>query len=172
MFHHSHWSKINDEMYRNAMMGKLLSYRIRKAVSADIYLHNRYIYIDELVPEQTANTLANHDALRIPSFVMLHLLFVLNHHRMGNTVRARRHVKSLQSLLLQDSDVRVQSNLRDISWQILGICQQICGDFEGAFNSYQRSFAEESICFIRVSTITRALIILFQMKQANSDTLR
>ena len=46
---------LNEEMYRRAMAGVSLSDRIRKCFIFDIGFYHRYVYIDELVPEQEAN---------------------------------------------------------------------------------------------------------------------
>ena len=80
--------------------------------------------------------------LVIPPFVMLHMLFVLTHHRLGDTVRSQRSLQDLHTLLLYDDGTDVPAEYRDISWQILGICQQTCGYYVGALNSFQCSLQQ------------------------------
>ena len=128
--------QVNEEMYRRAMAGVSLSDRMRKCLIYDIKLYDKYVYIDELVPEQEAKK-ADGGILYIPPFVMLHMLFILNHHMLEDTVRSHQSLQDLHTLLLYDDGTRVP--FRDISWQILGICQQTCGDYQGALNSFQCS---------------------------------
>ena len=77
----------NEDMYRQSLMGLPLGVRLRKALIVDICLHNNYTYIDELRLEQNTNCSVS---LSIPPFVMLNMLFVLNHHRLGvgDTIRS------------------------------------------------------------------------------------
>ncbi|XP_078319750.1 uncharacterized protein LOC144621065 [Crassostrea virginica] len=152
---------VNVEMYRRAMAGVSLSDRVRKCLICDIKLFNEYVYIDELVPEQEANKADGVGVLCIPPLVMLHMLFVLNHHRLGDTVRSQQSLQDLHTLLLYDDGTHVPEHLRDISWQILGICQQTCGDYVGALNSFQ-------LCSIQqfpYNTIQRAT--MFRMQTMN-----
>lgn len=55
---------------------------------------------------------------------------------------------------------------RDISWQLLGICQQTCGDHMCAFISYQRSLNEYPLHKICRATYLRMLLSVFsRMRQ-------
>ncbi|XP_078337031.1 uncharacterized protein LOC111099656 isoform X1 [Crassostrea virginica] len=147
-----YYGQVNEEMYRRAMAGVSLSDRMRKCLIYDIKLYDKYVYIDELVPEQEAKK-ADGGILRIPPFVMLHMLFVLNHRRLGDTVRSQQSLQDLHTLLLYDDGTRVP--FRDISWQILGICQQTCGDYQGALNSFQCSLQQSPFSAIQRATMFR-----------------
>ena len=147
--------QVNGEIYRRAMAGVSLSDRMRKSFICDIRLHDAYVYIDELVPEQQANKADSCGVLRIPPFVMLHMLFVLNHHRLGDTVRSQQSLQDLHTLLLYDDGALVPEHLRDISWQILGICQHTSGDYMGALNSFQGSLQQYSLYSIQKATMFR-----------------
>ena len=146
----------SEEMYRHCLMGLPLGERLRRALICDIFLHNIYTYIDELLLEQNANCSFS---LFIPPFVMLNMLFVLNHHRLGDTVRSQQSLQDLHTLLLYDDGTRVREKLKDISWQILGICQQICGDYVGALDSYRRSLQETPYHGIQKATLSRTQTI-------------
>ena len=67
-------NNINEEMYRRAMAGVSLGDRMRKCLICDIALHQEYVYIDELVPEQEANKADSDGILFIPPLVMLHVV--------------------------------------------------------------------------------------------------
>ncbi|XP_078337334.1 uncharacterized protein LOC111100821 [Crassostrea virginica] len=149
-------SQTNEEVYRRAMAGVSLSDRMRKCFIWDIRFYNKYVYIDELVPEQEANKADSAGIFVIPPLVMLHMLFVLNHHRLGDTVRSQQSLQDLQTLMLYDNEINVPIHLRDISWQALGICQQTCGDYVGALDSFQCSL--QQIPFSSVQRATRLRI--------------
>ncbi|XP_062620255.1 uncharacterized protein LOC134281832 [Saccostrea cucullata] len=144
---------VNIDMYRQCMTGIPLGRRMRSAVMKDIVL-NKNTYINELVMEQFNNKYGR-PVLLIPPLVMLHMLFILNHHRLGDTVRSQQSLQDLQTLLLYDDRVNVPTLLRDISWQILGICQQICGDYVGSLQSYQCSLQQKPTHFIQEVTLFR-----------------
>ena len=91
---------VSEEMYRCAMTGVSLNDRMRKCFIGDIRFYEKYVYINELVPEQKANKADSAGLLIIPPFVMLHMLFVLTHHRLGDTVRSQRSSQDLHTLLL------------------------------------------------------------------------
>nr|XP_022287139.1 uncharacterized protein LOC111099920 [Crassostrea virginica]XP_022287140.1 uncharacterized protein LOC111099920 [Crassostrea virginica]XP_022287141.1 uncharacterized protein LOC111099920 [Crassostrea virginica]XP_022287142.1 uncharacterized protein LOC111099920 [Crassostrea virginica]XP_022287143.1 uncharacterized protein LOC111099920 [Crassostrea virginica] len=146
---------VNEDMYQRAMAGVSLSDRMRKCFICDILFNNEYVYIDELVPEQEANKADGIGILFIPTLVMLHMLFVLNHHRLGDTVRSQQSLQDLHTLLLYDDGTNVPEHLRDISWQILGICQQTCGDYMGALKSFQCSLQQRPFNSIQKATVFR-----------------
>ncbi|XP_056003494.1 tissue-type plasminogen activator-like [Ostrea edulis] len=106
--------------------------------------------IKELEPEQR-EAKTNH--LQIPPCIMtLMLLIVCNH---GNSQKQQEVLHELHDLLHGDDGRYVRNQLRDISWQILGICQQICGDHQGALLSYQKSLRQEPFHEIQEATKTR-----------------
>ncbi|XP_078337005.1 uncharacterized protein LOC144626588 [Crassostrea virginica] len=146
---------VNEEVYRRAMAGVSLSDRMRKCHICSISLLKIYVYIDEFVPEQLANKADGIGSLLIPPLVMLHMLFVLNHHRLGDTVRSQQSLQDLHTLMLYDDGTYVPGELRDISWQILGICQQTCGDYMGALNSFQCSLKQYPFSAIQKATMFR-----------------
>nr|XP_022289690.1 uncharacterized protein LOC111101474 [Crassostrea virginica] len=146
--------------YIRSMKGVSLSDKMNKCCICDIILCDEYHYTNALVPEQIANKTDGNAFLSIPPLVILHMLFVLNHHRLGDTVRSQQFLQDLHTLLLFDDGTRVPEHLRDISWQILGICQQTCGDYVGAFMSFQCSLQEFPFNCIRLASSIRILTIL------------
>ena len=142
----------NQMVYSRRTTGLSLSDKMRKALVDHIDLLNNCTYIDELKLEQTLNS---SDSLSIPPFVMLNMLFVLNHQALGDTIKSQQFLQNLHTLLLYDSDILVPQELRDISWQILGICQQVCGDYVGALDSFRRSLQETPSNDIQKATLSR-----------------
>ncbi|XP_062596005.1 uncharacterized protein LOC134257409 [Saccostrea cucullata] len=146
---------VNVEMYRHYMERNTLCTKMKRAEVKDIMLLCEYSYIDELVLEQMISEKNSCPSLFIPPLVMLHMLLILNHHRLGNTVRSQQSLQDLQTLLLYHDGTHVPHLPRDISWQILGICQQICGDYSGSLRSYQNSLQQKSLHKLQKATLFR-----------------
>ncbi|XP_062595561.1 uncharacterized protein LOC134256899 [Saccostrea cucullata] len=155
---------VNVDMFRRCTMGMSLGHKMRNALVTDIALYSWYIYIDELVLEQKTSNDNGINILFIPPLVTLHMLFILNHHRLGDTMTSQQSLQDLQNLLLYDDGVYAPPLVRDISWQILGICQQTCGDFQGALESYEHSLQQDpyhkiqEATLFRINTLSRRLI--------------
>ncbi|XP_062593572.1 uncharacterized protein LOC134255068 [Saccostrea cucullata] len=149
------------DIYRRCMIEMSLSRKMKIALVTDIVLYSEYIYIDELILEQKTSYDNGQLALHIPPLVILHMLFTLNLHRLGDTIRSQQSLQDLQTLLLYDDETNVPLYLRDISWQILGICQQICGNFPEAQESFQNSLQQDPLNRIQKATVFR-ISALFQ----------
>lgn len=172
----------------NAMM--------RKSSIQDIYLYNAFAIFSELVIEQTANKeiYSESSRLHIPYEVMFHMLLILNYHKLGDTVKSQQSLQDLHTLVTSSKCLDVATVYRDIypnfflkldlfnppltyemyadiSWQILGICQHICGDYLGALNSYQYSLAVKSFNGFHRATYLRILLSLFALTQNRSTYL-
>ncbi|XP_061190785.1 uncharacterized protein LOC133198836 [Saccostrea echinata] len=145
---------VNVNVYRQCMAGIPLGKKIRIAVVKDIVFNNEYTCINELAMEQIINKYGT-PVLLIPPLVLLHMLLILNHHRQDDTVRSQEYLQDLHTLLLHDDGNNVPTDLRDISWQILGICQQICGDYIGSLQSYQYSLQQKPTHYIQEATLLR-----------------
>ncbi|XP_062599482.1 uncharacterized protein LOC134261003 [Saccostrea cucullata] len=149
---------VNEDIFTHCIAEMSLSNIIKKVLVSDIALNNKYTYIDELVTEQRISESNGRLTLYIPPMVMLHLLFILNHHRLGDTLKAHYFLRNLQILLHSDDSTYKYlppTPFRDISWQILGICQQICGDYLGSLHSYHYSLQQEPTQRIQEATLFR-----------------
>ncbi|XP_056016639.1 uncharacterized protein LOC130053423 [Ostrea edulis] len=144
---------VDTERYTEAVGGRSWSTKLRHAVAWDIKLYNRIIYINELMTEQMVS-LQNHHILFIPPLVVLHMLEFLCY-RHTDTMRAQTALNDLQVLVHHDQGLYVNVILRDISWQILGICQQISGNLQAALYSYQQSLRQYPWHKIQSATLMR-----------------
>lgn len=114
--------------------GHSLSSLFRNTIRISVFLSTDISYIDELIPEQEFAKESLNRRLNIPGSVILHMLEFLCF-RHVDSVRARESLDSLQ--------VVVQGVLGDaISWEILGICQQIAGNIQAALYSYQMALCK------------------------------
>nr|XP_022308126.1 uncharacterized protein LOC111114129 [Crassostrea virginica] len=121
LMYHSH---VNHERYTEAVGGKSWSTKMRQAVAVDINLKRRICYINELTLEQQCNQQCREDILFIPLFVVLHFVEFLCHRHIDTSL-AQAALEELQVLVHHDQGVFVPVHLRDISWEILGICHQM-----------------------------------------------
>jgi hypothetical protein len=140
----------NDEIFilaQNEMLGGQPFYDVMKKATMTIQIYNEDLIIKELEPEQRE---ANRNILHIPPYILaLMLLIVCNH---CNLPKQQEVLHELYFLLNFNAERYVCSHLMDISWQILGICQQICGDHQGTILSYQKSLQQKPFHEIQKAT--------------------
>ncbi|XP_052684627.1 uncharacterized protein LOC128164685 [Crassostrea angulata] len=153
---------VDRERYTEAVGGQSWSTKMRQAVAKDVRLDNRIGYISDLLLEQQP---ALHDKnkpqLFIPVFVMLHFLEFLCYRHVDTTL-SQAALDELQVLVHHDQGLYVPHLLRDISWEILGICQQITGNLQAALYSYKQSLAQYPFNNIQTATHRRIQDILSQ----------
>ncbi|XP_062574743.1 uncharacterized protein LOC134236582 [Saccostrea cucullata] len=139
------YCKTFDRQRYHEVVGNLpLSKRMKQSWVIDINLNNALHFIEELDLEQTLSLQNGTVILLIPPIVVIEMLSVLSHYRLGNRSQSLQSVTDLKTLLLNDDDGKyVPSRSRDISWQILGICKNTVGDFEGALWSFEESLMME-----------------------------
>ncbi|XP_052710053.1 uncharacterized protein LOC128184554 [Crassostrea angulata] len=148
-------SHVDRERYTEAVGGQSLSTKMRQAVAQDIKLPNEIFHINELMPEQQSSTQNSWPLLYIPPLVLLYMLeFLCSRH--VDTLRAQSALDDLQALVHHDQGELIHVHLRDISWEILGICQQITGNLQAALYSYQQSLGQDP--FNEIQTATRQRI--------------
>ncbi|XP_078326310.1 uncharacterized protein LOC144622904 isoform X1 [Crassostrea virginica] len=143
---------VDPERYTEAVGGRSWSTKMRHAVAQDIKLWKNICYIDELILEQQSCSLNGGSYLYIPPFILLHMLeFLCCRH--AEPRRAQAALDDLQVLVHHDQGVLVPVHLRDIFWEILGICQQKTGNHQAALYSYEQSLRQEP--FHRIHNATR-----------------
>nr|XP_034332006.1 uncharacterized protein LOC117691059 [Crassostrea gigas] len=142
------------ERYTEAVGGQPLFTKMRNAVATIIRLDNEIFYINELMPEQQSSKQNHCSRLYIPPLVLLYMLEFLCS-RSADTMRAQRALDDLKVLVHHDQGQLVPVALRDISWEILGICQQITGNLQAALYSYQQSLRQFIFNKIQTATIQR-----------------
>lgn len=172
---------------------KSFSAMMKKCIIYNINLGNADTFFGELVIEQNANeeVRGKSGELFIPYKVMLHMMLLLNYHKLGYRFMAQQSLHDLRTLLHSGKSSHVpvvfieeypdlydRATLHDdpydyelyadISWQILGICQHVCGDYLGALSSYQRSLEVKSFLRIHRATYLRMLLSLFELTQSRS----
>ncbi|XP_034302758.2 uncharacterized protein [Magallana gigas] len=145
---------VDRERYTEAVGGRSWSTKMRQAVAMGIELENRICYISELIPEQQSALQNKVPILDIPVFVMLHFLEFLCYRHIDTTL-SQAALDELQVLVHHDQGLYVPDIQRDISCEILGICQQITGNLQDALYSYQQSLTQYPYNQIQTATQRR-----------------
>ena len=142
---------VEPERYTEAVGGQSWSKKMRQAVALDIILDSRTCFINELKPEQQSE---KRHGLTIPLFVALHFVEFLCYRHIDTTL-AQKALEELQVLVHYDQGMYVHDLQRDISWEILGICQQMTGNHQAALYSYKQSLQEYPFHGIQTATQMR-----------------
>ncbi|XP_078321985.1 uncharacterized protein LOC111112408 [Crassostrea virginica] len=142
---------VDPQRYTEAVGGQSWSTKIRQAVANDIKLNNYTCYINELKPEQQSVS----NLFRIPLSVSLYFVEFLCYRHIDTTL-AQTALEKLQVLVQHDEGQYVLDVLRDISWEILGICQQMTGNHQAALYSYQQSLTQ--FPFHKIQNVTQMRI--------------
>ncbi|XP_078321533.1 uncharacterized protein LOC144621721 [Crassostrea virginica] len=145
---------VDPERYTEAVGGQSWSTKMRQAVAHIIELNNYTCYINELRPEQQSSLQNNRSKLSIPLFVVLHFIEFLCYRHIDTTL-AQTALEELKVLVHHDQGLYVYYLDRDISWEILGICQQMTGNHQAALYSYQQSLTQYPMNAIQNATLMR-----------------
>lgn len=140
--------------YIQALGGQSLSTKMKRAVAMDISLDNYLCYISELIPEQQSSIQSKDNSLKIPVFVMLHFLEFLCYRHIDMEL-AKEALDKLHAIVQYDQNLYIYELSKDISWEILGICHQITGNFEAALFSFQQSLTHFQINNVRSAAHSR-----------------
>ncbi|XP_061165723.1 uncharacterized protein LOC133174640 [Saccostrea echinata] len=157
---------IDRQKYSEAVGNLPLFKRMKKAWVTDmteVDLFQNIPFIEELSLEQKVSQENAKPILVLSPIFMIEILSVLSHYRLGNTSQCLQSLTDLQTLLLYDDGKYVSLNLRDISWQILGICQHTVGDLHGALQSFKESLRQKPFHKIREATYIRIRCVKQQL---------
>ncbi|XP_052703468.1 uncharacterized protein LOC128179846 [Crassostrea angulata] len=149
---------VDRERYAEAVGGQSWSTKMRQAVEDDIILNREICFISELIPEQQSRR----SCLIIPVFLMVHFLDFLCYRHIDTTL-SKAALDELQVLVHHDQGLYVPDLHRDISWEILGICQQITGNLQAALYSYQQSLTQHPSNGIQTATHMRIQDVVSQL---------
>lgn len=137
-----------------ACPGKSLSEVVIHSFVFSVKLMNKIFYIDELVTEQVHSQRNPWLTIFIPPFVLLLMLEFLCY-RHVDIQKAQNALDELSVLMHSTKDSYLIYEFRDISWQILGICQEMAGNLQIALYAYRKSLEEPTVNRIRSATLQR-----------------
>ncbi|KAK3086874.1 hypothetical protein FSP39_024718 [Pinctada imbricata] len=143
-----------DIMMTLLQQGMLHDTLIKSYIVSDVNALDLYI-IEELRLECWATRQTTGAGLLIiPPLVFLNFLLILSYTRLGENHRRIDVLDEVQTLVFYDDGYHIKTVLKAISWEILGICQQICGDRHGALQSYVHALDDEYNDF-KIATLER-----------------
>ncbi|XP_048746396.2 uncharacterized protein LOC125658966 [Ostrea edulis] len=162
---------VDRQRYSEAVGSLSLSRKMKTAWVHNVKLGNEIQYIDELISEQEASKQIARDALYIPPLVLTDMLLVLSHYKLGDISQCLQSLTNLQTLLFYDDGRCIRLQVRDLSWQILGICQHVVGDLHGALHSYRESLRQEEFHNLQTATENRIAFVEHQLhNQSTGNT--
>lgn len=137
-----------------ACPGNSLLEVVIKSFVFSIKLENTIFYIDELLTEQEHSRKNPWSTIFIPPFVFLLMLEFLCY-RHVDELKAQNALDELTFLMYSNQDSYLTYVFQDISWQILGICQEMAGNLKEALYAYRNSLEESIVNRIRSATLQR-----------------
>ena len=142
-----------DNLPIEALMRKHFLFNI--AIENDMYISELYIESHGL----SADFYTKKTILMSPMICALFLQY-LCHKRQGCQSEADKALYEINLLVQYDDGELIRDHVRDISWQILGICQQMNGDYRAACRSYLTALQQDIGHRMKVATCVRIGTIL------------
>ena len=112
------------------------------------------VTIPELALEHQAADNHSVDYLIVPPLVFANFMCFLSYQQMERVQEAGSMLQELSILIQHDDRYHISKRDKAISWQILGICQEMSGDHQGAYQSYCNVLQQEW-CQIRQASLIR-----------------
>jgi tetratricopeptide (TPR) repeat protein len=163
--HIMYFYNVDRQRYSEAVGGQSMLTKYKKAWVRDTVFHNDFTYIEELRLEQEASKNKGLPVLCLSPFGTVHMLSALCHYKLGNRSQYLQALTDLHTyLLLYNTGRYIPLHQRDLSWQILGICQHVSGDLHGALQSYQESLRQRPWHRIQTARETRMSLVTEQLQ--------
>ena len=147
------------EKYRTAGgEHKPLTQMMKEIIAWDVELCT-VVTIPELTLEHKAADSHDINCIAIPPLVFANLMCFLCNQQMRRIQEARSALQELSILVQYDNEYHIPKRDKAISWQILGICQEMSGDHQGAYQSYNNALQQDfshigQASLIRIQNLT------------------
>ena len=105
------------------------------------------------------------DVISVPPLVMTNFLLFLSNFRKENFVCAISILEELFVIVYYDNQYHIDESDTAISWQILGICQEISGNYREAIHSYTNVLQQQMYPEFILSSKLRIRKIIQQMSE-------
>ena len=129
-------NECNAEKYRTAGgKHKPFTQMMKEIVAWEVELSTD-MTVRELTLEHQAPASQPTDVIVVPPLVFTNFLCFLSYHHMGTIREAQSMLQELSILVQYDDGSHIEIHRKPISWQILGICQEMSGDYQGAYQSF------------------------------------
>ena len=114
------------------------------------------VTLPELVLEVNAAKKTFIDNIIIPPLVFILFMNFHCYQQINRIEESNAVLQELTILVYNDNGYHISENDRAISWEILGICQEMSGDKQGAYQSYNRVLQQEW-CPVKLASVIRML---------------
>ena len=127
---------LNDENYRASGGENTPLITMMKEVVVDLVFLNADTGLSLLNLEHRAAAEISTSDISFPPLVLANFLLFLSNWNMGYWFHAEETINDMSALVHFDDGYHINAVDRAISWEILGICQEMMGDYQGAYQSY------------------------------------
>ena len=117
------------------------------------------VTIPELTLEHQAATNHSTDLTPVPPLVFTNFMCFLCYHHMETVHEAQSMLQELLILVQYDNGYHIHVDTKAISWQMLGICQEMSGDYKGAYRSYCHAM-KQKWCPIKSASCMRISVLI------------
>ena len=115
---------------------------------------NSEIILPELSLEHKAAANYAADYIIIPPLVLTNFMSFLCFHYIQRIQESILSLQELTMLVHYDDGYHIYESMKAISWQVLGICQQMSGDLQGAYQSYSNAL-QQTWCKVGLASLVR-----------------
>ena len=150
---------LNIEKYRAAGGEHKPFTQMMKEIVAWAVLLETGVTIPELTLEHQAAANHSTDHTPVPPLVFTNFVYILCYYHMGIVRDAQSMLQELSILVQYDNGYHISKRDCAISWQILGICQEMSGDHQGAYRSYCHAM-KQKWCPIKSASCMRISVLI------------
>ena len=129
---------------------------MEEIVAWDVQLRTE-VTIPELLLELDSAAILN--LTSVPPLMYTNFMCFLCYHHMGLLYKAQSMLQELTMLVQYDNGYHISVRDKAISWQILGICQEMSGDHKGAYQSYCNAL-QQKWCISKTASLMRISVII------------
>ena len=120
--------------------------------------------VPELLFEHYAARRYSRDGFEIPPLVLVQFLSFLCQYNTMNIHACTPLVHELHVVIRDDKDFHIHNVEKAISWQILGICQEMNSDLQAAYHSYANALLQKWSKIRKASLVRISILIAKSMK--------
>ncbi|KAK3082470.1 hypothetical protein FSP39_023494 [Pinctada imbricata] len=138
------WDMRHDILLTERQSGSSYESIIKRRMLSYVRLTNEDT-IEELKLECSERRVSVVDpGISVPPLVFLNFLLLLSYNELQDRTNRNRSLRKMYSLTINLTGNHIHRTHGAISWEILGICQQLCGQRNKAFLSYINALLDEN----------------------------
>ena len=135
---------------------------MRKVVTRNVHLTKRIGLPELSLEHQASSKRIGIVHIGVPPLVLANFLLFLSNWNMGYHGRAEEALRDLFVVVHYDDGHHINVPMKAISWEILGICQEMMGDYQGAYQSYTTAL-QQPYNYFKAATEIRLQSLLYSV---------